>query len=265
MLVEAIKVGTRVRKQLGDIEALARDIEEVGLLQPIVVTPSGELIAGFRRLEAWKLTTFAKQPIPTHVLDIEVIVRGEYSENMQRKDFTPTEMVEIKRALEGSFKAAARERQRVGRGGRVEAKGAAMDHLAKFLGKDRKTIARAEAVVTAAEADPKKFLPIVKHMDSTGKVDGAFKAMNRVRQGHKWSAPAQPKATTFDQLILGEPIGDYSVPRLRNAVKRCEHALRVFRQLLDNVGVPCGQEQTLREFESEETVIHALKVAGNIE
>jgi len=52
--INSIKIGKRFRKDLGDIDALARSINEVGLLHPIVITPDGELLAGQGRLEACK-------------------------------------------------------------------------------------------------------------------------------------------------------------------------------------------------------------------
>ena len=48
----AIIVGDRVRHDYGDIEWLSEDIEVRGLLQPLVLSPRGKLIAGGRRLRA---------------------------------------------------------------------------------------------------------------------------------------------------------------------------------------------------------------------
>jgi ParB family chromosome partitioning protein len=52
MVIADIRIGQRHRRDLGDIDALAASISEVGLLHPVVVTPDGRLIAGQRRLEA---------------------------------------------------------------------------------------------------------------------------------------------------------------------------------------------------------------------
>jgi ParB family chromosome partitioning protein len=52
--VDAILVGARHRQDLGDVEGLASSIGEMGLLQPITVTPDGVLICGARRLAAIK-------------------------------------------------------------------------------------------------------------------------------------------------------------------------------------------------------------------
>ena len=46
--IEDIDCGERVRKDLGDINALANSIREVGLLQPVVVDSDGKLIATAR-------------------------------------------------------------------------------------------------------------------------------------------------------------------------------------------------------------------------
>ena len=50
--IDSIRVGARHRTDLGDIDALAASIERQGLLQPITVTPDGDLVCGARRLAA---------------------------------------------------------------------------------------------------------------------------------------------------------------------------------------------------------------------
>jgi len=61
--ISSIKIGKRFRKDLGDIDALARSIKEVGLLHPIVITPNAELLAGQRRLEACRRLGWQKIPV----------------------------------------------------------------------------------------------------------------------------------------------------------------------------------------------------------
>jgi hypothetical protein len=103
--------GNRHRKDYGDLDGLARSIDEIGILHPIVITPNNVLIAGERRMRAWPNTKFRDDPIPVHVVDIAEIARGEAAENGVCKDFTPSEAVAISRALESELKASARERQ----------------------------------------------------------------------------------------------------------------------------------------------------------
>jgi ParB family transcriptional regulator, chromosome partitioning protein len=99
--LDAIKIGSRFRQDHGDVAALARSIEAVGLLHPVVVTPSNELVCGERRIEAARLLGW--QEIPVRVVNIEAIVFGEQAENELRKDFTMSERVAIGRAVEESL------------------------------------------------------------------------------------------------------------------------------------------------------------------
>jgi ParB family transcriptional regulator, chromosome partitioning protein len=50
-----IVIGTRHRRDMGDLSALAASIEDIGLLNPITVDENGRLLAGARRLAACKL------------------------------------------------------------------------------------------------------------------------------------------------------------------------------------------------------------------
>ena len=52
--IEEIKVGNRIRKDLGNIEPLAQSIADYGLLNPITIEPDGTLLSGQRRLAACK-------------------------------------------------------------------------------------------------------------------------------------------------------------------------------------------------------------------
>jgi ParB family chromosome partitioning protein len=54
MPVSRIKVGKRIRRDMGDVEGLAADMADIGLLHPIIVSPAGKLLAGERRLRAAK-------------------------------------------------------------------------------------------------------------------------------------------------------------------------------------------------------------------
>jgi ParB family chromosome partitioning protein len=49
-----IHIGERHRRDMGDIEGLARSIAEIGLLNPITIDENGHLLAGARRLAACK-------------------------------------------------------------------------------------------------------------------------------------------------------------------------------------------------------------------
>lgn len=89
---EKIHVHQRRRRQLGDLASLAGSISAVGLLHPVVVDPAYNLVAGQRRLEAWKLA-FPGKPVPCHVMDFTDRAKAELDENAERLDLLPSEQV----------------------------------------------------------------------------------------------------------------------------------------------------------------------------
>lgn len=214
MKLDAIKVGSRFRKNLGDVAGLAKSIEEVGLLHPVVVDEGNRLIAGARRIEAFRL--LGRDEIPATVVKLDEIVRGEFAENTVRLDFAPSEAVAIAEALEPREREAAEEREREGgkTAGRNRPKGSgkfstpkgrAKDKAARVAGVSRHTLAKAKAVVDAAKEDP-KFAPLVEEMDRTGRVNGVFKKLEVERQAAALNAKAPPLPEgPFDVLVVDPP------------------------------------------------------------
>jgi ParB-like chromosome segregation protein Spo0J len=99
---ELIFHGDRHRKDLGDLQALAESIEKEGLLQPIGVTPEYELVFGERRLSAVR-DVLKREMIEVRIVDLPNIVVGEFVENELRKDFSPSERVEICKSVEAEL------------------------------------------------------------------------------------------------------------------------------------------------------------------
>jgi N6-adenosine-specific RNA methylase IME4 len=211
--LDAIKIGKRHRADLGDIKQLAHNIAEIGLLHPIVVTPDGSLIAGARRLMAFR--TLGRDTIPVTVVDLERVVLGEYAENTFRKQFTPSECADIADALEPIERAAAKERQLAGKPpGNFPEGGRALDKIAKFAGKDRKTVQKARAVRDAAKAEPEKFGKLQVDMDRTGRVDGPFKRLKVIRQSEaiRKEPPPLPQRGPY-RVIVADPPWPYEIDK----------------------------------------------------
>jgi N6-adenosine-specific RNA methylase IME4 len=194
--ISEIKIGPRHRKTFGDIESLARSIEAVGLLHPVVIDKDGNLIAGERRIKALLLLGRAK--IPVNIVDLAEIVRGEFAENTERQDFTLTEAVAIKRSIEPLLKAEAKERMIAAHASPAklaqQSKGRARDQVAKHTGKKRTSLAKAEKLVEALEAEPnnEKIAKLVETMDDTGNVNGPFKRLKVMRQAEAIRAEPPP-------------------------------------------------------------------------
>lgn len=195
--IDKIIIGKRHRKDFGDLKALAQSIDDRGgLIQPIALKPNLELIAGERRIRAWQLSSFGGQPIPFHILDVDAIIAGEWDENAQRKDFTPTEAVKIKRTLEdvmSKIRAARPKGEKAAPGRRAsgEAAGRVDDKVGRLTGIKRQSLRKAEAVVEAAEQDQERYGDLVDEMNRTGKVNSAHKKL-QVREAKRKINDAPP-------------------------------------------------------------------------
>jgi ParB-like chromosome segregation protein Spo0J len=216
MHIDQIQIGFRYRKDMGDVRALADSIAEVGLLHPVVVTSSGRLIAGQRRLEACRQLGWTD--VPVTVVDLLQAARGEAHENFVRKDLLPSEIVALKRAIEPIERREARQRQ----GSRADlchpgttsecqgaSTGDARDNIARYLRVGRTTIERAEAVVEAAEEEPEEYGYLVEQMDRSGKIAGAFRRLTVLKQAKELDAtpPALPRGPF--QVIVADPPWEY--------------------------------------------------------
>jgi ParB family chromosome partitioning protein len=92
--IDDIIVKRRIRKDYGDIHELAESMKRFGLISPITVNRKNILIAGARRLEAAKFLGW--KAINALVIDTDEKLDRlelEIEENIQRMDFTGTEIV----------------------------------------------------------------------------------------------------------------------------------------------------------------------------
>jgi ParB family chromosome partitioning protein len=99
--IEDIKVKKRIRKDMGDIAALADSMKRFGQISPIVITKNNLLLAGGRRLEAAR--SLGWKSIHAVIADTgDELARLEFEieENIQRRDFTFEETEEAMRKVE---------------------------------------------------------------------------------------------------------------------------------------------------------------------
>jgi ParB family chromosome partitioning protein len=200
--VDEIKVGTRIRKEPGDLASLADSIGRLGLLHPVVVAPTHELLAGWRRLEAMKLLGWTSIParIAMDVADYSAALAIESDENAERKDFTHSEAVAMARAIESFEKPRARDRQRSHGGtapGRNTSEDSAevkaprpRDVASRATGRSHDTLRKAAAIIDIAEdtSQPDEVRAVASaaqaQMDATGKVDPAYRATQAAIGAH---------------------------------------------------------------------------------
>jgi ParB family chromosome partitioning protein len=96
--IEKIHIGDRHRQEMGDMDALAANIREMGILQPIGIDEFFNLVYGQRRLEACE--NLGWKQIPCVVVKLKSVIAGEYAENEFRKQFTASERTAIAEAIE---------------------------------------------------------------------------------------------------------------------------------------------------------------------
>ena len=118
---------TALRRDSGPISGLMSSIQDKGLLEPIIVRPSGdgyEVVAGMRRYEACKKLGWRR--LPAHVVELDDREAYEVSllENIQRETLNPIEEARAFRNYVEEF----------GYGGETE--------LARKIGKSQEYVSR---------------------------------------------------------------------------------------------------------------------------
>jgi len=98
--IEDITVKKRLRKEMGNISALADSMKRFGQICPILITKKNVLIAGGRRLEAarslgWRTINAIEVDVSDELTKLEY----ELEENIQRQDFSMEETDEAARKI----------------------------------------------------------------------------------------------------------------------------------------------------------------------
>jgi ParB-like chromosome segregation protein Spo0J len=200
--VDDVSLGDRIRKDLGDLDELVASIERHGLIHPIAILADGTLIAGCRRLEAYR--RLERSHIPARVVDLSDPVAAEIDENEQRLDFSPLEVEAIRRLIEQRDGDALRLRQRAGlRQGDELVSASCTDgtsavppvaeRTAAITGVSPRQVKKIKEVAAAAAADPETFGPIAEEMDRTRKVDPAYRKAKNAKKSKAKSSTSKSK------------------------------------------------------------------------
>lgn len=201
-----IKIGERFRKDIGKLAPLAQSIRKIGLLHPVVVDSNYNLIAGYRRIKA--VQTLGWTRVPIYIVDLKDLLKGEFHENALRKNFTPSEMVAIKRHFEPEVSMehpVGRPKENSGNFPELKV-GHVRDVLGGFVGVSGKTLEKAEDIVEAAEKEPEKFWSILKKVDD-GKIsiNSGYVQIRRAKQ--HTNTPKLP--TGVYDVIYADPPWSY--------------------------------------------------------
>ena len=163
--ISAIKVGTNVRTQPGNLEELTASVKEHGIIQALVVSKTThglELVAGHRRLEAAKQAGLTDVPVRVINADENQIAILRIVENVIREDLTGVEEVRAIAALVPIYN-----------GNQVE--------LARALGKSKSYVSKclkaAQTIKTLKVSDPKLSLSMLFELAYSPDPTSATKAI----------------------------------------------------------------------------------------
>lgn len=202
--INKVTVGKRIRKDYGDIASLADDIQDRGLINPPVVTPDYELIAGERRLEAMKKLDYKQIEVRVmSVEDQEHQLKIEISENEERKEFTYSEKMDYAKQLERIEAKKAKDRQTsklkqhkntvTDQG--PERKGETRDIVGKASGfGSGRTYARAKYIYE--NADEETIKEVDEGKKSIRKAHDELRAKEKVKEADKVETPVKEKPQT---------------------------------------------------------------------
>jgi len=250
--ISLIKVGSRFRKDLGDIGALAKSISEIGLLHPVVVNENNDLVAGVRRLEACKKLGWTD--IPVHVVNLEEIRKGQIQENVVRKDFVPSEIAAIYEALAPEEKAEAKERMVNGKPLRNFRKGRVSKNISKYVGKSDRTLEKIVAIAEAAKKQPEKFSKLMNKVDKKQtSVDYAYKMVKRAEAQNN---PSPIPEGQFN-VIYADPPWQYDLS-LRGSPE--EHYPVMPTKSISDLAVPTAEDSVLFLWATNPKLEEALQV-----
>jgi len=91
--IKDIKISSRIRQDLGELDTLAQSIQKMGLIHPVIISERYELLSGHRRLEACK--SLGMETIEAKIVTIGdddlTKIDWEYHENIGRKDLDVSE------------------------------------------------------------------------------------------------------------------------------------------------------------------------------
>lgn len=220
------------RRALRSIEDLARSIQQVGLLQPIVVTTEMTLVAGLHRLRACEALGWAKVPASIVSLDAIAIEAATIDENVVRHELTVLERGELLRRRKELHEVLHPETRRgvaggiasgaARRGERTTDRMSPVQDIAAKTGRSRRSVEREIRIATAIPQDVRdalRVVPMANDLLNLGRLAGLDETEQRavaarIVRGDARSVEHALKLVTSDRIRRRRspwPSGKYDV------------------------------------------------------
>ena len=255
-----VTVGKRIRKDYGDITSLADDIEDRGLINPPVVTPDYELIAGERRLRALKKLDYKQIEVRVmSVEDYEHQLKIEISENEERKEFTYSERMDYAQQLERIEAKKSKERMAVKKQGKdpgpdLKKGKQTRDIVAEATGfGSGRTYGRAKYIYENADEE------FIKKVDSGEKsIRGAYEELRPVKKKQK----EVPDMNAPENLVES-PIKEKRTPVKRD--RREEINARAEAVTPEEKNIMISETNAMNIINISDNLLHLIEDIENLE
>jgi ParB-like nuclease domain len=248
ILIKDIEIGDHFRRDLGDVNDIATSIKNNGLIHPIAVTKNYYLIAGRRRIEAFK--KLGLEQIPVTVIDIELKENGELNDNSIRNNFNAEEIIAVKKYLENREINLLSETQTKLNVNKLQSFN---DHdyqnelakrrkrIAKLIGTSDINLRKLESLYYAASNDPRLYRTLWDKVNlakiSISKAFNIYRRVSRreqlIKEGQQAPSliPGNVQLIHGDFIDISKNIPDNSIDLIFTDPKYSEKSLFVYKNL----------------------------------
>ncbi len=203
--IDANVAQPRTRFDEEALEGLAASIREAGIIQPLVVSETGDgryaLIAGERRLRAARLAGLASVPVVVRQAEAENAFIMALVENIQREDLNPVEQARAYERLAREF-------------------GMRQDDIAKRVGRERSTVANSLRLL-------KLEAPVLDALEDGRLQEGTARALVGLDAGRQCELLAEILAKGLTTRDVEEIVRKSPVAR-RKAARRQPPAMAAY-------------------------------------
>jgi len=199
-----------LRKDFGDLTQLTESIRKVGIINPITISKDGVVVAGRRRLRAWRILhkkypkTFKPfPPFIRHPLTYKELINNskmnmfnmiQVHENTQRKEFTPEEISQIKQDIQKE-REAGKFPDAIGKETR--------DIVAELTGVSNRQVDKIDLVVQSAKKTALGKKTLAKLNKGQISVDTAYQIVTRDERN---LPKIDPPKGEYDRIYADIPI-----------------------------------------------------------
>ena len=186
----------RIRTNYGDIEALANTMLQVGIEEPIILTPKNKLIKGERRIQAFE--SLGAIVIPFVILQIEDDVLAAFIATGARKDYTTREIGTIIKLIE--------ERQTIGRPAKNSElplmTGKTVNIVSQITGDSPAQLTKIKKIIDSVDQSP-EFEKFIDDLDSNKKSVNTVHTLVTIKERN--AVKVEPAKGETSKLVIDPP------------------------------------------------------------